>query len=117
MLWAAVGAVSAAVPARADTLEWAIVLAYQNNPSLNAQRAALRAVDPVIDRNSASLQLAASITSTRSTKRSTNKSFRINPSTAASPRTCRPGNSAPPRRKRFSTDFKPPIAHGKQKAR
>ena len=31
--------------ASADTLEWAIVQAYQNNPSLNAQRAALRAVD------------------------------------------------------------------------
>src|SRR5215470_8915724 len=29
----------------ADTLEWALVQAYQNNPSLNAQRAALRAVD------------------------------------------------------------------------
>src|SRR6516225_845533 len=45
MLWAALGAVSGVVPARADTLEWAIVQAYQNNPSLNAQRAALRAVD------------------------------------------------------------------------
>ena len=33
------------VTARADTLEWALVLAYQNNPSLNAQRAALRATD------------------------------------------------------------------------
>jgi outer membrane protein len=31
--------------ATADTLEWAIVQAYQNNPSLNAQRAALRAAD------------------------------------------------------------------------
>jgi len=31
--------------ARADTLEWALVQSYQNNPSLNAQRAALRAVD------------------------------------------------------------------------
>ena len=29
----------------ADTLEWALVQAYQNNPSLNAQRAALRATD------------------------------------------------------------------------
>src|SRR5205823_10664195 len=29
--------------ASADTLEWALVQAYQNNPSLNAQRAALRA--------------------------------------------------------------------------
>ena len=35
------------VPTRgaADNLEWALVQAYQNNPSLNAQRAALRAVD------------------------------------------------------------------------
>ncbi len=31
--------------AAADTLEWALVEAYQNNPSLNAQRAALRATD------------------------------------------------------------------------
>jgi outer membrane protein len=31
--------------ARADTLEWALVQAYQNNPSLNAQRATLRATD------------------------------------------------------------------------
>jgi outer membrane protein len=31
--------------ASADTLEWALVQAYQNNPSLNAQRAALRAID------------------------------------------------------------------------
>ena len=31
--------------AQADTLEWALVQAYQNNPSLNAQRASLRATD------------------------------------------------------------------------
>ena len=31
--------------ATADTLEWALVQAYQNNPSLNAQRAALRVID------------------------------------------------------------------------
>src|ERR1700758_3367163 len=37
-------AVTGAV-ATADTLEWALVQAYQDNPSLNAQRAALRAVD------------------------------------------------------------------------
>jgi outer membrane protein len=36
---------SSVVTARADTLSWALVQAYQNNPSLNAQRAALRAVD------------------------------------------------------------------------
>jgi outer membrane protein len=36
---------SSLVAARADTLEWALVQAYQNNPSLHAQRAALRAAD------------------------------------------------------------------------
>jgi outer membrane protein len=34
--------------ARADTLEWALVQAYQNNPTLNAQRAALRAQDEAV---------------------------------------------------------------------
>src|SRR5215469_9485946 len=38
-------AVACCTDARADTLEWALVQAYQNNPSLNAQRAALRAAD------------------------------------------------------------------------
>jgi outer membrane protein len=38
----------ALVPARADTLEWALVQAYQNNPVLNAQRASLRAQDEAV---------------------------------------------------------------------
>jgi outer membrane protein len=38
-------AVGCCTTASADTLEWALVQAYQNNPSLNAQRAALRAAD------------------------------------------------------------------------
>jgi len=37
--------VMAGSQAAADTLEWALVQAYQNNPSLNAQRAALRSID------------------------------------------------------------------------
>ena len=32
-------------PALADTIEAALVRAYQNNPQLNAQRAAVRAID------------------------------------------------------------------------
>ena len=32
----------------ADTLEWALVQAYQNNPSLNAQRAAVRVTDEAV---------------------------------------------------------------------
>ena len=42
---AAAGIGLAGSGAAADTLEWALVQAYQNNPSLNAQRAALRATD------------------------------------------------------------------------
>jgi outer membrane protein len=33
------------VPLLADTLEWSLAQAYQNNPTLNAQRAAVRATD------------------------------------------------------------------------
>jgi len=44
-----IGLIAAAIAgprtARADTMEWALVQAYQNNPQLNAQRAALRAQD------------------------------------------------------------------------
>ena len=35
----------AASPARADTMEAALLRAYQNNPQLNAQRASVRAID------------------------------------------------------------------------
>ena len=57
----------------ADTLEWALVQAYQNNPSLNAQRAALRATDENVPQALVGLSaeaqryrhLAATITSTR----------------------------------------------------
>jgi outer membrane protein len=38
-------AFSPPLPARAETLESALVQAYQNNPSLNSQRAATRAID------------------------------------------------------------------------
>ena len=44
----ALGILNSGIPcsgAAADTLEWALVQAYQNNPSLNAQRASLRATD------------------------------------------------------------------------
>lgn len=33
---------------RADTLEWALVQAYQNNPQINSQRAAVRATDETV---------------------------------------------------------------------
>jgi outer membrane protein len=48
--WAAtlavvVSSVALCAPASADSLEWALVQAYQNNPQLNAQRAAVRVTD------------------------------------------------------------------------
>ena len=39
---------AASIPVAADTLPWAIVQAYQNNPSLNAQRAAVRVTDETV---------------------------------------------------------------------
>src|SRR4029453_14751850 len=42
---ACAGWLLAAQPVLADTLEGALVLAYQNNPTLNAQRASVRATD------------------------------------------------------------------------
>ena len=46
---AAVGAVAlASSGSPADTLPWALVQAYQNNPQLNAQRAAVRATDETV---------------------------------------------------------------------
>jgi hypothetical protein len=49
-LWVIAGVAVAAAgigsrQAAADTLEWALVQAYQNNPSLNAQRAAHHATN------------------------------------------------------------------------
>jgi outer membrane protein len=49
--------------AAADTLEWALVQAYQNNPSLNAQRAALRATDENVPQALSGYRPKLSITS------------------------------------------------------
>src|SRR5438105_12478656 len=46
VITAAVGAlVLATVPASADTMRWALTQAYINNPTLNSQRASVRATD------------------------------------------------------------------------
>jgi outer membrane protein len=48
----------------ADTLEWALVQAYQNNPSLNAQRASLRATDENVPQALSGYRPKLSITAT-----------------------------------------------------
>jgi outer membrane protein len=60
------GALMAARPAvaTADTLEWALVQAYQNNPSLNAQRAALRATDENVPQALSGYRPKVSVTGT-----------------------------------------------------
>jgi outer membrane protein len=50
--------------ATADTLEWALVQAYQNNPSLNAQRAALRATDENVPQALSGYRPKVSVTGT-----------------------------------------------------
>jgi outer membrane protein len=50
--------------AAADTLEWAIVQAYQNNPSLNAQRASLRATDENVPQALSGYRPKLSVTAT-----------------------------------------------------
>src|SRR5690242_14371505 len=49
-LIAAAALVVALLPAAAgaDTLEWALVQAYQNNPVINSQRAAVRVTDETV---------------------------------------------------------------------
>ena len=48
ILLATVALASLATPAFADTLRDALVSTYRNNPSLNAQREALRATDATV---------------------------------------------------------------------
>jgi outer membrane protein len=52
----------AAVPACGETLESALVQAYQNNPSLNAQRAAVRATDETVPQALAGYRPKISVT-------------------------------------------------------
>ncbi len=56
--------VGGSTAATADTLEWALVQAYQNNPALNAQRAALRATDENVPQALSGYRPKLSVTST-----------------------------------------------------
>jgi len=110
--------------ASADTLEWALVQAYQNNPSLNAQRAALRAVDENVPQALSGYRPKLSVTAAGGYNyfREVNKSVNqqtfpntvIYSSVGESLGTRQFGATAT---ETLSTDFKPPIARGKRKAR
>src|ERR1043165_8966607 len=55
-------ALAAAESAVADTIEAALVQAYQNNPQLNAQRAAVRATDETVPQALSGYRPRASLT-------------------------------------------------------
>ena len=63
----AVGAamlVLAVAPASADTLKWALIQAYQNNPTLSSQRAAVRATDETVPQALSGYRPRVSLTAT-----------------------------------------------------
>ncbi len=60
----ALGVILVAPAARADTLESALVQAYRNNPSLNAQRAAVRVTDESVPQALSGYRPRVSITAT-----------------------------------------------------
>jgi len=64
----------------ADTLEWALVQAYQNNPSLNAQRAALRATDETVPQALSGYRPKLSVTATGGYNYSSTLSHSVNQS-------------------------------------
>jgi outer membrane protein len=54
----------ATVPASADTLKWALTQAYQNNPTLNSQRASVRATDETVPQALSGYRPRVSLTAT-----------------------------------------------------
>ena len=113
--------------AAADTLEWALVQAYQNNPSLNAQRAALRATDENVPQALSGYRPKLSVTAnggyqlyqTRCRKSRSTSGFPELPSPISNIAADVPTRaaSAPPRRRRSSTASRPPTARVRRKAR
>jgi outer membrane protein len=71
---------ASAVAAKADTLEWALVQAYQNNPSLNAQRASLRATDENVPQALSGYRPKLSVTATGGYNYSSTQSHSLNQS-------------------------------------
>jgi outer membrane protein len=78
VLSVAIGALSCG-SAAADTLEWALVQAYQNNPSLNAQRASLRATDENVPQALSGYRPKLSLTANGAENYADTRSFTFTP--------------------------------------
>jgi outer membrane protein len=96
----------------ADTLEWALVQAYQNNPQLNAQRAAVRVTDesvPIaLSGYRPRLSLSASVT-----EQAFNTLSKSTPGSSGGPYTTVAGNSAV---QQYGATVTQPIFNGFQTA-
>ena len=106
--------------AAADTLEWALVQAYQNNPSLNAQRASLRAVDENVPQALSGYRPKVSATAGGGYNYTNAvQQFPLGGVTPTyrSPRHSIHAPSAPQAHTRCSTATRPPIARARRKAR
>ena len=111
----------------ADTLPGALAQAYVNNPTVNAQRAALRATDEgvpialsgyrptvkgtIVDGSNDQFQTAQNSPCGAPGTRT------ANPSTQAMGRSSQTSPTASPPRRRSTTAFRPPTERGKRKAR
>jgi outer membrane protein len=83
MAVAGAGLALLAPAASADTLEWALVQAYQNNPQLNSQRAALRAQDEAVPQALSGYRPHVSLTATVGAQNQSTLSKGTNPNTGA----------------------------------
>ena len=106
-------------PAAADTLKWALTQAYQNNPQLNAQRAAVRATDETVPQALSGyrprVSLTASVgeqyldTQTKTHRRNRATTYsQHRPATTRRPELWRHDHAD-----RCSTAFAPPAARGR----
>jgi len=73
----------AVLSARADTLEGALIQAYQNNPSLNAQRAGVRATDEGVPQALAGYRPRVTVNATGGEQTSSTTSKTVSPTTGA----------------------------------
>ena len=121
---AVAGAVLGCAGASADTLEWALVQAYQNNPSLNAQRASLRATDENVPQALSGYRPKLSVTANGGYDYSSTLAHTVNQAVFRTPSTT-PTSPSPissaalprPRRRRSTTAIRPPTKSARPRAR
>ena len=110
-------------PALADTIEAALVRAYQNNPQLNAQRAQVRSTDENVPQALSGYRPRVALTGSAGyqyTDTQTNSGSGVPTAPSSKPISMAPTRraaSAPLYRRRFSTASKPPTKPVRRRVR